>query len=199
MTRNELARLLDQPFGWLLREVIDRLWRVPDAQGEAEDILRDSIAMIMSRSERFKDSCNKQVIEYLKTTARRKAKDLNNLDYMKRRTRLPSADSEDDEYDSQRIYQSDRLSHGAEFLDMRVDVRRAKARLDWTQRRIADLYSEGFSIREIADRTGIKRTTIHRWWHNEIAPRLRRDLAAYGDCLPYLLRKEREGSWERSA
>lgn len=198
MTQDALKQLLNQPFGWLLRAIIRRLWRVPDAQGEAEYILRDSISAIMTNAERFKDSCKGQVIEYLKTTTRRKAKDLNNLDYMKRRTRLPST-SEDDGYSSRRIYPSDRLTHGVEFLEMKVDVGNAKARLDRTQRSIADLYGEGFRIREIADRTGIKRTTIHRWWHNEIAPRLRRDLAAYGDCLPYLLRKEREGSWKRSA
>lgn len=197
MTRDQLGELLSSPPAWLLRLVEERLWRQPDVLEDAKDIVKSAIEVVIRNADKFADSSKSQVNEYLKQTAFSKVRDLLRSDYVRKRQRLHTAESEDERYDSRVSYQSRYLYRGGDdYIAKMVDVRMALALLTWEQREIAKLYAEGYRLREMARKLGVPRSTLNRWWHHEIAPKLRMQLYEYEDSLPYLLRKEREWEWK---
>jgi len=200
VTTDDIARLLQKQPPWLKRTVANVLGR-HNCSYVVEEIIQDAIKAVILNGEKQRCRTAPEVHGYLKRIAINKAIDYLKQDYVKLREWLPSAQDEEDKCSigegedtyGPRVHRKfDDLSHPWELSDLIVDVRRALAKLNSLDRRIAELYAEGFRVREIADLLHLKRSTVDRWWRLGIAPYLRRHLAAYADNLPYLLRRERE-------
>ena len=201
MTMDEIAHLLKRPPHWLKVTVADVLGQYPDHYA-VEDIIQDAIGEVILNAANQGGRTVGEIYNYLKTIAINKAHDYTRQDYVKLRDYPPTHEEEEislrhreeaGEYLPRRPERSDYLIYPWEFCDLVIDVRRALSKLNPLQRRIAELYGEGFQVREIADSLNLKRSTVDRWWREDIARQLRIHLADYKkDSLRYLLRRQRE-------
>lgn len=195
MTKDELEVILKNPPRWLW-DIVDKIL---GGRGSSEDVLHDAAQVVRRNSYKLSEWSVQQVHGYLKRVAKRKAYKFLGQDYVRLRTWQPESWDREKKngHDSWLSSIPGTFINPSEALFLAIDIRKAMEKLDEAERMIADAFMKGMTLTEAAKSLRDTRAKIYHSWQRDVAPKLQKDLAEYGDDMRYLLRRggEYQARW----